>query len=331
MRSSVKFHQYNGEKAVTMSFGRYTAMILPDIGGNLVSFVDTERNLNFLRTPQSDEMMAFKSYPVVYGIPVLFPPNRYQDGTFTFNGREYRFPINEIDTNNHLHGFLYDLPWHVDVSGTSEAISQVMLFQEVDHNHPIYQFWPHHFKITICYRLSDEGLQQEVRVRNIGGDCMPLMLAFHTTLNVPFSPESTRSDYTCAITIGDRWELSKRMLPTGNFQALTSNEEQLKGDGISPFFEPMDNHYVSLPQDGRNYMALTDRRLGLRLIYNVGRKYNNWMIWNNNAEGSFFCPEPQTNVVNAPNTTLSDEESGMVVLEPGQSWFETSRFSIEYV
>jgi len=75
-------------------------------------------------------------------------------------------------------------------------------------------------------------------------------------------------------------------------------------------------------------MELTDRRLGLKLIYDVGTAYKQWMIWNNGASGEFFCPEPQLNLVNAPNSTLPAEEIGLVTLEPGQIWEETSRLYI---
>lgn len=331
MNGSVEFHTYNGEKAVTFAFGRYKAMILPDVGGNLVSFTDIQRNLSFLRTPEANEMSAFKSRPFVYGIPVLFPPNRYEDGAFTWNERKYRFPVNELAKQNHLHGFLHNIPWAVEDSGVAESLTFVLLSQEVDETHPVYQYWPHHFKITLRYSMSDNGLKQEVQVKNLGPESMPLMLAFHTTLNVPFSKESSLHDYTYKATIGDRWELSERMLPTGGFQELSTGEQKLKNEGIDPFFEEMDNHYTSLPQNGMNYMALTDHRLGVRLIYNVGTKYSHWMIWNNYANGGFFCPEPQTSVVNAPNISLSNDESGLIVLNPGQVWTETSNFSLEHV
>lgn len=331
MTGSVKFHEYNGEKAVTLAFGQYSAMILPDAGGNLVSFVDEERHLDFLRTPKEAQMSTFKSRPFVFGIPVLFPQNRYEDGTFTWDGRQYLFPVNEKTTNNHLHGFLHNVPWKIDDFGACDEFTDVVVSQEVDDANPIYPFWPHHFRMTIRYSLSQKGLQQEVKVDNLGPDRMPVLLAFHTTFNVPFSNESNLNDYTYKTTIGDRWELSERMLPTGSFQDLSHEEQQLQEGGIEPFFTPMDNHYTSVPQNGMNYMALTDHRLGLRLVYDVGTKYKQWMIWNNFGNGNFFCTEPQTNIVNAPNLHLSGEDSGMIVLDAGHSWSETSRFFVDEI
>ena len=55
-------------------------------------------------------------------------------------------------------------------------------------------------------------------------------------------------------------------------------------------------------------MVLTDKRVGVRFIYDAGTGYKQWMIWNDNAEGGFFCPEPQMNMVNAPNLSLPADQ-----------------------
>ncbi|NHN34636.1 hypothetical protein G9U52_33245 [Paenibacillus sp. S3N08] len=51
-------------------------------------------------------MEAFKEKPRNHGIPVLFPPNRYEDGSFSFNGRMYSFPVNEEKTDRQSHTLL---------------------------------------------------------------------------------------------------------------------------------------------------------------------------------------------------------------------------------
>lgn len=325
-------HTYGREQAITMTCGRYSAMILPELGGNLVAFQDVERGLNFVRTPSFDELELFKTdAPFTYGIPVLFPPNRIEDGKFAFREERYTFPVNEPSTGNHLHGLLYDQPWQVVQTTSSNAEVSVELVQEVDASSPVYRRFPHPFRMSVRYSLSEDGLRQDVAVRNTGTAAMPLMLAFHTNLNVPFTSQSRLSDYAIRLTIGERWEMSERMLPTGRRLALSQNEQKMQTSGVFPFFEPMDNHYTAQPQDGRNEMELTDERIGVRLVYDVGRKYKHWMVFNNHGEGEFICPEPQTCVVNAPNTGLSDEASGLIVLEPGASWSETSRFYVERV
>jgi aldose 1-epimerase len=321
--------EYQGEKAVWIRYGKYEASVLPDWGANLIAFRDTKAGFRFLREPAPEEMDAFRSRPIVHGIPVLFPPNRYEDGKFKWEGRTYQFPVNEPSTGNHLHGFLHNTPWEVEGFGSDAGESWVKLSLTVGENHDMYRYFPHRFTIRLRYALSDNGLQQQVFVRNEGESRMPCLLAFHTAVNAPFAPGSAPSDHRFRLTIGERWELTAdRMLPTGRKLPLTPGEIKMQEGEQSPFYEAMDNHYTAAPQGGRNRMELTDTRLGVTLVYDAGTSYKMWMIWNDGAKGGYFCPEPQVNLVNAPNVDLPAEEIGLFGLEPGEIWEETSRLYV---
>lgn len=316
---------FHGEEAVWLQAAGFEAAVLPGVGANLIAFREPAKGLRFLREPSADEMDLFRSNPIVHGIPVLFPPNRYEDGHFPWEGQTYQFPVNEERTGNHLHGFLHSIPWQVESFGADESESRVTLALRVDAGHPVYRYFPHTFTIRLTYALSAWGLSQQVTVRNEGEASMPCLLAFHTTVNAPFADNATADDYRFTMTIGERWELNERMLPTGRFQPLTEEEARMKGEGLSPFFEAMDNHYTAVPQNGRNRMELTDTRNGIVFVYDVGTGYKQWMIWNNNATEGFFCPEPQINLVNAPKVDLPAEQMGLLSLAPGEIWEETAR------
>ncbi|MEC0125060.1 aldose 1-epimerase [Paenibacillus pabuli] len=317
--------EYQGEKAIYLRFGSSEAVMLPEIGGNLVAFRDYERGFHFLHEPSPDEMESFKARPMIHGIPVLFPPNRYEDGRFAWNGETLQLPVNEEATGNHLHGFLYNIPWVVDEYGHSGEESHVSVSITIDEDHPVYRHFPFSFSITLRYSLSSDGLMQHVRIRNHGTTCMPCLLAFHTSINAPFTANGSARDYRLKLTIGDRWELDERMLPTTHAQPLVPEEEQMRDSGVYPFFAEMDNHYTAVPQNGRNRMELQDTKSGMTLVYDVGTSYKQWMIWNNSAEEGFFCPEPQINLVNAPNLPLPLEKTGLFSIQPGEIWEETSR------
>lgn len=320
---------YQGEKAVHLKADRYEAVLLPETGGNLISFKDTENNYSFLREAEPGGIEEFKASPGVYGIPVLFPPNRYEDGKFSWRGEELQLPVNEAATGNHLHGFLHTTPWEVEKFGTTEYESYVVVKVSVNEHHEVYKHFPFEFTVKLRYSLSADGLSQQVFVKNEGTREIPRLLAFHTAINAPFSPDSKPEDYRLKLTAGQRWELSERMLPTGKHQPLSAFDQALIGDGVYPFAESMDNHYTAAPQGGRNRMELTDRRLGLTLVYDVGCSYKQWMIWNNGGKPGFFCPEPQMNLVNAPNVELPAEEIGLFGLLPGEIWEETARIYLK--
>lgn len=316
---------YNGEQAIWLQAGRYEAVVLPDVGANLVAFRDIEKEYRFLREPSLEEMASFKERPIVHGIPVLFPPNRYEDGKFPWKGKVFQFPVNEPKTGNHLHGFVHDIPWAVEHFSADGHESRVSLALQVREGHSVHTYLPFDFTLRLIYTLNEQGLHQSISVHNEGNEAMPCLLAFHTTINAPFAVNSQASDYTFQMTIGERWALNERMLPTGEYQPLSADEEKMKVGGLSPFFEGMDNHYTSVPQNSRNFMALTDAREGVKLVYDVGTSYKQWMIWNNGKTEGFFCPEPQMNLVNAPNVDLPADQIGLVTLEPGEVWEETAR------
>jgi len=315
-----------GEDAVILRYGSYEAAVIPSIGANLISLRDHANQYTILREPRSiDELRAA---PGIYGIPVLFPPNRYEDGRFPWNGKVYEFPVNEAARNNHLHGFLMDIPWNVEGFGSDELESRVVLSVTVDEHHPVYRYLPHRFTVRLRYALDKDGLRQQVSVHNEGNDTMPCLLAFHTAINAPFAPNSKPSDYTFKLTIGKRWEMNDRMLPTGKFQPLTAEEEKMKQGTASPYYAAMDNHYTAEPQNGRNRMELYDARENVTLVYDAGTAYKQWMIWNNDSCEQFFCPEPQINLVNAPNVDLPADEIGLFGLKPGEIFEETSRIYV---
>lgn len=324
---------YQGEPAVWLKAGRYEAAVLPGVGANLIAFRDVQNGYRFIREPEQDEMKAFKAVPMAHGIPVLFPPNRYDDGKFQVRDVHYQFPINEPETGNHLHGICLDQPWETVDSGADDQASFASFAFTLTESDAAYASFPHCFKITLRYTLSDEGLEQHVTVHNMDDKPMPCMLGFHTAINAPFVPGSSSDDYVFSTTIGERWELDERMLPTERTSSLSTFEESFKDEtkGASPYFEEMDNHYSAEPGVDGNRMVLTDRREQVRLIYDVGLGYKQWMIWNNSATVGFFCPEPQINMVNAPNLSLSAEKTGLVVLQPGESWSEQSRLYAERV
>ncbi|MGM1045868.1 MAG: aldose 1-epimerase [Bacillota bacterium] len=320
---------YHNENAVYLRAGAYEAVMLPDTGGNLIAFRNHEKGYRFLHEPGLEQMEEFKARPMIHGIPVLFPPNRYEDGKFPWNGEVHHLPINEEATGHHLHGFVYNIPWKVNEFGHSKEEAFVTVSIEVDENHPVFQSFPFQFHIQLRYSLSHQVLSQRVTVTNIGQEVMPCLLAFHTSINAPYVEGGNAKDYRLKLTIGKRWELNGRMLPTGSHLELSPDELVMQGAGVYPFFESMDNHYTSAAQNGRNRMELTDIKEKLTLIYDVGTSYKQWMIWNNEATEGFFCPEPQINLVNAPNMEMPKEEIGLFSLQPNEIWEETSRMYVK--
>jgi aldose 1-epimerase len=320
---------YENEPAILLKYGSYSAILLPRLGGNLISFRDDDRDFRFIREPEGADWEGFVERPMVHGIPVLFPPNRYDGGKFEFDGRTYRFPVNEERTGNHLHGFVYQSEWEVVSFGSTDQESSVTVRLRFDKQNPDYTYFPHVFTFTQTYTLSAEGLKQHFEAVNDSVEAMPFMLGFHTTVNAPFAQGSTKEDLECGISIGERWELNGRMLPTGDKQPLSEGELLLSQGKGNPYFESLDNHYTASGKAGVNAMTIYDRRVNARFVYEAGEAYKHWMVYNGAANGRFFCPEPQTSMVNAPNVDLPTEQTGLIRLEQGQRWSAVCRMYSE--
>ncbi|TBL73288.1 aldose 1-epimerase [Paenibacillus thalictri] len=325
-----------GCKALRLRSGLYEALLLPERGGNLISFSHTARKTyRFLRSPRPDQEQEFADKPSRYGIPVLFPPNRIDGGVFQAAGKTYRFPVNELNLNNHIHGLFVRSPWQVLECGTAGDEAYAEIGQRVDESHPAYELFPHRFEFRIRYSLTGAGLAQQIHIRNDGEEPMPCMLGFHTAFCFPFSADGRPEDYKVHVTIGSRWETDKRMLPTGKLLPLSGHDELVAGEGTSPFAKEWADYYTANPrrtEEGKwnNRMHLTDAKMKIRLVYEVGGPYKQWVIWNDSAAGDFICVEPQSCAVNGANLDIPAEESGLVLLQPGEVWEAESRLFAEF-
>ena len=160
MLRAIDFH---GLKGVEFSKGEYTALLIPEMGANLVRLANTRLGAEILRTPGPGEIETFRSRPQVFGLPILFPPNRIADGRYVFEGRTYQYPITIERERNYHHGVLKSEAFLV--SKAREMDREVMIecrYYANAGNDAVYRDFPHEFKCKITYRLTAEGLEQEV-------------------------------------------------------------------------------------------------------------------------------------------------------------------------
>jgi len=111
---------WNGLQAVEFSKGDYTALLIPSVGANLVRLANTRLGAEILRTPAADEIETFKSRPQIFGLPLLFPPNRIADGRYQFDDRTYQYPITIEKEHNYHHGIIKGLPFVVSKAYETE-------------------------------------------------------------------------------------------------------------------------------------------------------------------------------------------------------------------
>jgi len=320
--------------AVKFSAGDYAAIVVPCMGGNVVKLTNTAKNVEILRTPTEEDVETFKTRPQVYGMPLLFPPNRIANATYTKNNKVYKYAVTEPAFGNYHHGIIKSLPFQVTKTQVTDHYVVVeTTFVSDGNNNAIFKEFDHEFVCTISNKLSACGLEQTVSFKNNSRLPMPLGVGFHTPLNVPFCSDSKPEDYRMKVSVGKTWELTKANLPTENFLELDAFDCDLRKEGIVPLSRPYSVHMTNKPLDlsGNNYNGaiLTDTHKNLSVFYEVDQQYKHWMIWNNNADFNYICPEPMTWAINAPNLSLPDEVTGYQEVKPGDTWSAVTKLYVK--
>ena len=216
--------------------GGYVAELRSDLGGNCYRLYHEKTGAELLRYPSSEKELFSEIY--LFGNPILFPPNRISGASFTFEGREYLFPKNEPATGCHIHGALYKTPFEIEEL-TEGSVVFVYTAKAGE-----YIGFPHSFTVRRSYKLDEGGLTECVEIKNESDKNMPFMLAFHTTFNVPFMPDSSGENCYFKAPVGKEHIRNEKYIPTLEYvgdrpreAALTSGEYRIFEEPISAFYQ----------------------------------------------------------------------------------------------
>lgn len=305
---------------VRLSAGGYTADVCAAMGANCIRFA--RENINVLRTPDSFE--GFRRQPNVYGSPLLFPPNRIQNGIYFYNNHIYQFPINEPERGNHIHGFLSEtlfLLTEAYVQGNDAKASFTLRFTK---ENP-YLTFPHEFMVTIAYCLNKNGLDQKITIQNNSKEEMPVGLGFHTAFQVPFLPDTAPDEYRVKAHVGEEILLDPvTAIPTSEREFFSPTAEKLGKGELSPIGKKISNHFAQF----KGEIILSHLPTGAKLHYRPDSFFSFLMLWNGQAD-HFICIEPQSWQVNAPNVSLAKNQTGFFALKPGKSLVCRNSLSID--
>lgn len=324
---------WHGIDAVLLETNVYEAIIVPSKGANLVKLYNKILKIDILRTPTEDEVGTFLLRPQVFGVPLLFPPNRIEDGKYSYAGKKYQFPITIPNQNNYHHGILKSQDFVITRTRFSaDAVEVEATFHSNRINNAIYEHFPHDFICRIRFILTDNELTHIVSFNNLGNDTMPLGVGYHTPLRLPFMEKTTKDDYKLRLSVGKRWELSDRSLPTGELLDLNEEEMQLRNQGMTVTGKPIEIALTNEPMviNGKPFSGaiITNTKNNLSVYYEVDKEFKHWTLWNNGGEVDWVCPEPQTWAINAPNLKMPADVTGMQSIKGGKSWSATTRFYV---
>lgn len=313
-----------GEPAVRVTTSQLEGIIVPGWGSNLISLIWRPDGTALLRTPESAE--AYLARTALYGVPVLFPPNRIDRGSFTFQGREYRFPLSEKEKDLHIHGVLRHIPWNLSRTETEGETALVETSVVSEDAPDVYAAFPHKFTVRQQFRFSADAVEIRFILESRDEAAMPWGVGYHTTLNLPLAKDGSLERCTVQLPVAKSWVLSDRLMPTGELVDYEHGEAMRRG--IRPTGLQLDDVLFVDPNEPSE-AVITDEVAGLRVTYTADQAFKHWVLYNGDpATSGFFCPEPYTWVTNAPNLDLPDDVTGVQVLEPGSTASVSTRIAV---
>lgn len=298
---------------VKLQAGDYTALINAERGANCISLRNSKYNAVILREPNKSGVL---DNPYLYGMPILYPVNRISGGSFEFEGRIYRFPINEPQTNCHLHGMMHEMEFEVSEIGDS-FVKCVFERQYLD--------FPHRFRVEMKYSLSENGMLHKTKITNLSSENMPNFLGFHTTFNIPFLKDALAENVRLYAEIGNEIERDRNYLPTGKLLLYDDVAEKINIGEFMPLEKVISRHCKS-KKGGQ--IELTDIKQGIKLVYENDEKFG-WRLFYNGSADDYICLEPMTCMANCQNSPFDREYAGFDSIAPYSSKEYVSRIFLE--
>ncbi len=333
MSNSTQLINFGGLSCVRLISGGYEALIAYEVGSNVIRLRDNSKEVDFFRFDPNNTADIIKGSPEVWGLPTLYLPNRFADGVLKTSDAVYQLPVNEkAPYNNHIHGFIHKRVHQVAEHNADNNCAWLKTRYVYDENDEFFQYLPVPFVAEYTFTLSENGLEQDITFTNTSGSkVLPMSLASHTAIKAPFVDGAKESDIRLTVPIGKKCELNERWLPTEKMKSLTMWDLEYKSGNKCPVLQDINNdmytgEYADLDHEKFHGIIAEDIASGKKLCYEVSEEYKFWIIWNDRGFNHYFCPEPMTAMIDAPNLSLPADVSGYVEVKPGDSFTAHQRF-----
>lgn len=326
--TAVEEIQLEGYPCIKLTAGAYEAILAPGIGNNMIRLRDNKKGIEIFRYDKEHPYTAPMNSPEVYGYPFLYLPNRLRDGILKVSDATYHLPINEDNHyNNAIHGFVQKRPYTVVSKEVinDDAVKVVSEFV-YDEKDPYYAYFPVAFTLQMTYTLSaNDGLLQEITMQNDSDKMLPCGFCSHTPFNAAFVDGTKEGDYVLNVPIWERWELNHRCLPTEHVLKLTEYDENYNRGTQPCTGVNLDNDIYTAKMntlDGEAFYGAyaTHTPTGKKICYEVSEDYRFWCVWNDRGINGYFCPEPCTWMIDAPNLSMPNERTGYAEIAPDETY-----------
>lgn len=260
---------------------------------------------------------------VSYNNTLLFPfVNRLHEGCYNFNNQRFAFPINDRDTGNALHGFLYQeaLECHQAESDGVEPNSYRSLQLGFSYSGE-RDYYPYETDLRINYFFDEnDGFNVDIKIQNTGNAPVPLATGWHPYFDFGHSIDELELELPAMQKI----LIDHRMIPTGRRQAFHRFLKTTESD-LQLGREQYDTCFLlnSLTNGNSSFKSL---------IYSPVRDFTLIIEQSENLPYmQLFTPGDRQSLAVEPvsaNINALQNGQGLSVLEPGESETFSIRLSL---
>jgi aldose 1-epimerase len=248
------------------------------------------------------------------GIPLLFPfPGRIGGTAYKFNGRDYQLEPGDA-FGNAIHGFVFSRPWRVVEQTDSRLVGE---FQASVDDAKILDHWPADFLIRVSYEVRGRELLSDIHYENAGEGPLPCGFATHAYFRLPLTEGSAASDTIVTAPVHKFWELD-RMIPTGQIQSAPADKQLAVGVRLADL--QFDTAFTALRPDADGLLRtkLADPANGRILTQTFDTSFTQCVVYTP-PHREAICLEPYTCVPDAIRLLAEGHETGLQILQPGES------------
>ena len=297
---------------ITLEADGERAVIVPGAGCQCLGY--RAGMLEVIAGPANPD--AWREHPHRGGIPILFPwPGRVAGACFTFEGREYRLPVNDPAHGHAIHGLACERAFRVMRRGPCFVTAILDSSDYADLN----SIWPWPFVLEIDYEVGN-GLRLKARITNSGDLVMPFGFGAHPYFHAPLNPKGVRDAMLIELDANARWPLDARLIPTGDAERLAGKYDLRAPRPLGA--DTYDDAFRMVPIAGRTSAPrarLIDPSLEIALEIGADPAFGEFVVYAP-AERPVVALEPYTCAPDAFNLAARGIAAGMRELAPGQTF-----------
>jgi aldose 1-epimerase len=236
----------------------------------------------FINNKQIITDLAPRHYEKTYASSIMFPfANRINNGKYTFMGVEFQLHCNEKESNNALHGLIYNKKFDLIKTSINQEFAEIILSYKVINAH---KGFPYSFDLKLSYIIYNSSLKISLNILNIGEVKFPFTVGWHPYFNVDNfdktelifdSIQKTECDNRNITTKVSKFKSSNPWIiknqKIDNAFVIKNNKVILKtGNFTAKIISSIDNNYLQI-YTPKNYKAIAvEPMTGLSDSFNNG-------------------------------------------------------------